>query len=325
MLPFAASVFLFFAIATGAIALFWPGQMGRSKSDQRIRGLRAAPNAEGGEEAMLPSLRRSRSAIPTLGRLLRDSPWADSVALQLQQANVQLRVGEYLLVRVFLGVLLFFVVVFIARFHPVGIVLGLVGAVAGYAMPPLYLKFLRRRRVSKIEKQLVEFAPMLASSLRSGFAIQQGMELAGRQMAPPLADELALVLNDMNLGASMEAALLDLGKRVGSPDLDMLITAILVQRTSGGNLAEILDQAGETLRERERIRGDLNTLTAQQRLTGFILSIYPVAIGLLLLAIMPSLWSQLFTDNDGRVFLGIALGLQVIGFLAMRRVMNIEV
>src|SRR3989304_6684690 len=166
MLPFAASVFLFFAIATGAIALFWPGQMGRSKSDQRIRGLRAAPNAEGGEEAMLPSLRRSRSAIPTLGRLLRDSPWADSAALQLEQANVQLRVGEYLLVRVFLGLLLFFVVVFIARFHPVGIVLGLVGAVAGYAMPPLYLKLLRRRRVCKIEKRLVEFRPMLASSPR---------------------------------------------------------------------------------------------------------------------------------------------------------------
>ena len=123
----------------------------------------------------------------------------------------------------------------------------------------------------------------------------------------------------------MEEALLKMGERVDSVDLDMMITAVLVQRGSGGNLSEILESAAETLRERERIRGDLQTLTASARLTGLILSIYPVALGLLFLALMPSTWSVLFTETLGRVFLGVALGLQLIGFLVMQRVMKVEI
>ena len=189
---------------------------------------------------------------------------------------------------------------------------------------PFYLQLLRRRRLAKIENQLVEFLPMLASSLRSGFAFQQGMELAAQQLEPPLADELMILLNDTNLGATMEEALLQMGERVGSTDLDMMITAFLVQRSTGGNLSEILDRAAETLRERERVRADLQTLTASARLTGLILSIYPVAIGLLLLLIMPSLWGVMFSETIGRIFLGVALGLQGLGFLVMRRVMKFE-
>ena len=123
----------------------------------------------------------------------------------------------------------------------------------------------------------------------------------------------------------MEEALLKMGERVESTDLDMMITAVLVQRDSGGNLSEILETAAETLRERERIRGDIQTLTASQRLTGLILSAYPIAIGLLLLFIMPSLWSVMFTETLGRILLGFALGLQFIGYLVMQRVMRIEI
>lgn len=123
----------------------------------------------------------------------------------------------------------------------------------------------------------------------------------------------------------MDAALLDFGRRVGSTSLDMMITAILVQRSTGGNLSEILDTAAETLRERERIRGDLQTLTASQRLTGIILSLYPIAVGLVLLALLPSQWMVLFTETAGQILLGVALTLNLIGYFAMRRVMNIEI
>ena len=123
----------------------------------------------------------------------------------------------------------------------------------------------------------------------------------------------------------MEEALLKMGERVESTDLDMMITAVLVQRDSGGNLSEILETAAKTLRERERIRGDIKTLTASARLTGLILSSYPVGIGLLMLVIMPSLGSVMFTETLGRVLLGVALGLQFIGFLVMQRVMKVEI
>ncbi len=323
MVTLMASLFVFLALATGSIILVAPGSR-RTASDERLRALRPTGGGEADHSAAA-TFRRPRSSIPTLQRLLSDSSWADKVAIELQQANVQLRVGEYLLVRVLLGALAAFLVVIFSSLHPIGVVLGVLAGVVAFMLPASYIRMARRRRVAKIEKQLIELSPMLASSLRSGFALQQGLELAQQQLGPPLADELGLLLHDINLGASMEGALQDFGERIGSTDLDMLITAILVQRATGGNLSEIFDQTAETLREREQIRGELNTLTAQQRLTGWVLSIYPTGIGLVLLALVPSIWSKLFTETAGLVLLGIAVGLQLLGVFFMRRLMDIKI
>ncbi|MCH7699229.1 MAG: type II secretion system F family protein [Chloroflexi bacterium] len=323
MLAFATSAFMFLAIAAGAVAVFGPRQFGLSRSDDRIRGLGVGEPEAAGSSAS-PMFKRTRSSIPTLRRLLNDSAWAELTANSLQQANVHLRVGEYLLLRFLLSTVAFMLIALLTRFHPLGVLFGIFGAIGVYMLGPFYLRLLRNRRLAKIENQLVEFLPMLASSLRSGFAFQQGVELAAQQLDPPLADELTLMLNDANLGATMEEAMLQMGKRVGSTDLDMMITAVLVQRGTGGNLSEILERASETLRERESVRGDIQSLTASQRLTGLILSIYPVAIGLLLLSIMPSLWVVMFTETLGQIFLAVALGLQGLGFLVMQRVMKVD-
>lgn len=323
MLAFAASGFLFLTIAIGAMALFGPARFGRRGSEDRILGL----TRQEGEAATSAdaTLKRPHSSIPTLGRLLNESEWAESAAKDLAQANIHLRVGEYLLLRMGVGIAAFFVIGLVSQFHIMGVLVGVVIGGALYLAAPPLLHMLRQRRLAKIEKQLVEFLPMLGSSLRAGFAFQQGVELAARQLEAPLGDELALLLNDTNLGSTMEEALLQMGERIGSTDVDMMITAVLVQRSSGGNLAEILESAAETLTERERIRGDIQTLTASQRLTGLILSLYPMAIGLLLLVIMPSLWGVMFTETLGQIFLGIAVGLQFIGFLVMRRVTQIQI
>jgi len=324
MLSFVTAGFLFLTIALAALAVFGPVNLGWRRSEERLLGLRgqtAAATPDQGDAAF----KRAHSSIPTLGRMLGESEWAAQAQQDLARANVQLRVGEYLLIRIGLGVLAFFILALITQFHVVGVIGGALAGAALYLLVPAFLHHLRSRRLKAIEKQLVELLPALSSSLRAGFAIQQGMELAAEQMGPPLADEPAILINDTNLGSTLDQALLDMGERVGSTDLDMIITAILVQRGSGGNLSEILDTAAHTLRERERIRGDINTLTASQRLTGMILSAYPMLVGLFLLAIMPSLWMDMFTDPLGRVFLGIALGLQFIGFLLMRRITQIEI
>ncbi len=323
MIAFAASAFLFLAIAFGAFAVFGPGRLSRRRSEERILGLTAGPAIA--HDSVGSTLKRSHSSIPTLSRLLNESEWATSAAHDLQQANVHLRVGEYLLIRLGVSVGMLIVVLSLSQFQFAGIVIGAIVALVAYIAAPPILHLLHRRRRAAIEEQLVEFLPGLASSLRSGFAFQQGVELAARQLESPLADELAILLNDTNLGSTMEEALIQMGERVDSVDLDMMITAVLVQRDSGGNLSEILETAAETLRERDRIRGDIRTLTASQRLTGLILSMYPLAIGLLLLVIMPSMWSVMFTETIGRVLLGVALSLQFIGFLVMQRVMKIEI
>lgn len=320
-----ASGFLFLALVTGAVALLAPMGPSQRPLDQRVRALRSGGGQHDRVQNAAPVMRRSRSALPRLGPLLADSRWAEAMATELRQANFQLRVGEYLLGRLLLALLFLIVPVLLLRSHPIALAVAPAAGVIGYLLPAVYVRSARRRRIARIERQLIEFLPALASSLRSGFALQHGIEAAAHQLGPPLAGELLALLNDVNLGATMEVALRDLGRRVSSKDLEMVITAIVVQRTTGGNLAEVLDQAAETLRERERIRGDLQTFTAQQRLTGTILSVYPLAVGLLLLALMPSIWSRLFTETAGQVQLAIAAGLQLVGFLAMRRVLNIEI
>jgi len=325
MLSIVTAGFLFLTIALAALAFFGPVNLGWRRSEERLLGLRrgsGAPTAPAQGDA---AFKRGRSSNPTLGRLLSDSEWASRAEQDLARANVQLRVGEYLLIRIGLGVVVFFIISLITQFHIVGVIGGALAAVALYMLVPAFLHQLRNRRLKAIEKQLVELLPALSSSLRAGFAIQQGMELAAEQLGPPLADELALLINDTNLGSTLDQALLDMGERVGSTDLDMIITAILVQRSSGGNLSEIMDTTAHTLRERERIRGEIQTLTASQRFAGAILSVYPAAVGLLLLALVPSIWLDMFTDTLGQILLGIALGLQLIGFLLIRRVTQIEI
>jgi tight adherence protein B len=325
MTAFAASLFLFLAITSAALVLFRPSRQ-RALASARLREL-----TEQDEPGKLASsvagadLRRTRSSIPTLRRLLTGTSWATDLEVRLRRADLNLRVGEFVLLRALVAMVLFFLTVAISRFQPIGFFIGILVGAVGLWLPSVYVNLLIQRRRNKLERQLVDLVPMLSSSLRGGFAFQQAMDVASRQIGPPMSDELSMVIHDVNLGSTMQAALQDLGSRVDSTDLDMLITAILVQRTTGGNIAEVLDKTAETMSERERIRGEVRTLTAQQRLTGLILSVYPLAIGLLLLAIMPSLWSKLFTETAGQVMLGIALVLQVIGFIAIRRALRVDI
>lgn len=323
MIAIAASLSVFMALLAASVAVFGPRWGRRTKLELRVRSLQRDDGFDG--RAGLASVQLpDRSSIARLMGLLSDSAWGQATSRELRQADVPLRVGELLLARLLLVVLFFAGPVLLLGFQPLGLLAGLVSGALGYVAFGLSLGVLRRRRSAKLEKQLVEFLPLLASSLRAGFGLPHGFEAAARQLGPPLAEELALVLNDVSLGAAMHKALEDLGRRVGNPDLDIIITAILVQRTTGGNLAEVLDKASETLLERERVRGELQMMTAQQRLTGTILSVYPIVVGLALLAIMPGMWSRLFTEPVGQIQLAIAVGLQVLGFVAIRRVLKID-
>ena len=317
-----AAAFVFLALGTaGVLLLTQPRSKGQS-SDERVRALGASEPVELAVPAL--ATRPFRSSMPALRRWIEESSWAERAATDLRRANIKLRVAEYLLVRVLVGATLAAIPFMVAP-NVVGIILAGLAGIVGFFVPAFYLRRARGKRVARIEQQLIEFLPALASSLRSGFAFTPAVESAAQQMSAPLGDELAILLNDMSLGADSPTALRELGERVGSRDLDMLITALQVQRTTGGNLPEILDATAAALRDRERIRGDVQTFTAQQRMTGLILSVYPVAVGLLLLAIMPSVWSKLFTEPVGQIQLGVALVLQIVGFLAIQRSLKIDV
>jgi tight adherence protein B len=276
------------------------------------------------------ALRRTElSSVSFIAELLSGKEWADSVARDLERADVKLRVGEYLTIRIAMGLAFLAIVLLLMGSSGIALVVGLGLALVGYMLPRFYLSRRVDSRLSKFNDQLVEALGLVSSSLRSGFGLLQSLDLAAEQLDPPLATEFKQTINDVNVGASFEEALLALNDRVRSNDLDIVVTAILIQRTVGGNLAEVLDTVAHTMRDRARIKGEIRTLTAQQRMSGYIVGGLPVAIiGILTLfgALMgKSYVESLFTTNAGRLALVAAGVLEGVGILLIRRILKIEV
>jgi tight adherence protein B len=179
--------------------------------------------------------------------------------------------------------------------------------------------------LNKLENQLEETLTLTSNSLKAGFGLLQSLDLAAQQLEPPIAAELKRTLHDINVGSSTEDALLALDDRAGSYDLDIVITAILIQRSVGGNLAEILQTVAHTMRERARIRGHIRAVTSQQRMTGYILGVLPIAIMGILFLIANDYMMPLFTTIAGQVLLVGAGIMEFLGILLIRKILAIEV
>jgi tight adherence protein B len=199
------------------------------------------------------------------------------------------------------------------------------GAFIGYWMTGFWLKRRINKRRQKLESQLGDLLQMLASGLKAGFGLVQALESASPQVKAPMPIELKRALRDTAMGASIEHSLSALNDRVGSPDFDIVITAILIQRGVGGNLGEILENVAHTMRERERIRGEIRTLTSQQRMTGYVVGAIPVGLLGIFFIISPEFVGLLFTNSLGHIMLGIAVGLEMLGFFTIKKIVDIEV
>jgi tight adherence protein B len=239
----------------------------------------------------------------------------------LERAGLTLTAKEYLILRTGLGLALTFILLLLL---PIPL-LSLLGLPVGYFIVGSWVQRRITSRRKRLEAQLVELLQMMASGLRAGFGLIQAMEGSAEQLPEPLSLEVRRTLRDISIGSSVEDALEGLNKRVGSSDFDIVITAILIQRAVGGNLAEILDNVAHTMRERERIRGEIRTLTSQQRMTGFVIGGIPIGLGLIFALIAPDFVGLLFTDPLGRMMLGAAIVMETLGFLVIRKIVNIEV
>ncbi len=278
-----------------------------------------APQQEG------PVLRkRSYSGLPILSTFIGQFRGSEQVAVHLEKAGVPLRVGEYYMLR-YMAALLFFALPFVFSRGMFTVLLGLGAAVLGYALPAIWVGSKKSARTKKINAQMVEMLGMVANSLKSGYGLMQSFEFAGNQLDPPLATEVQRMIRDANLGMSAEDALQAMGERIDSADLDMVLTAIAIQRTVGGNLAEILESVAFTMRERERIRGEIATLTSQQRMTGIVIGGLPIGMGLLFMLINPDYMGLLFTTTAGQVMLVLAVVLEFMGVMSMKKILAIEI
>ena len=211
----------------------------------------------------------------------------------------------------------------------VGGLFGFILAVAlgflGYMLPRLYMGRAIGKRLSHLNEQLPDALSMLANSLKAGFGLMQSLELASRELAHPLATEIRHMLQDINIGMQTDEALMHLSKRSGSADLDIVVTAMLIQQSTGGNLAEILETVGHTMRERIRIRGEIKTLTTQGMLSGFIVAGLPIAIAAAISVLNPGYLQPLYGTLMGQVMLGGAAVLETFGVIVIKKILAIEV
>jgi len=267
--------------------------------------------------------RRSRDDIDpfaTLSSDVEDKRRAVRISRDLARANLKLHVSEYYYIR--FGLALFLGAVLWLFRDPLS---GVFGIVIGYFLPRIWVGRRISGRLGAFNKQLADTITLLSNSLRAGSSFLQSIELVSREGNPPMAEEMGRVVREVNLGLGMEEALNNLVRRIKSEDLDLMVTAISIQQQVGGNLAEILDTIAFTIRERVRIKGEINTLTAQGRYSGYLVAMLPIGLAFVLNIINPAFMQPLFTQLIGRILLGVGIVLMAIGFFAIQKITNIKV
>ncbi|MEA5078590.1 MAG: type II secretion system F family protein [Anaerolineaceae bacterium] len=263
-----------------------------------------------------------------LTKRVEKSSYGDRIARDLARADLKFKPGEYVALMVIssfaVGVLGFFI-------GQNSWLLGAAGVVFGPFLPGMYVKNQQSKRLIKFNDQLADMLSLMVNSLRAGFSTLQAMEAVSKELPSPICDEFRRVVQEIQLGVTTEQALDNLLRRIPSDDLDLVITAMNVQREVGGNLAEILETISHTIRDRVRLKGEIRVLTSQMMYSGKFLSILPIALSLLLYVLNKSYIMVLVDPKAnqplpcGYIAIGGAVVLIVVGYIVMQKMATIEV
>jgi len=303
-----------------------------ARLERYASGRSETTKAAGG--ASLGDLISQSAAISQLNKAVEGRDFGATISRDLARADLKLKVSEYLFIwgAAIVGIPIF---MFFAGFALPALqnpIILLVGAVLGFILPRWYVKRRQGKRINQFNKQLPDTITLIANALRAGSSFLQAIELVVREARPPISTEFARVIREVNLGLPFEAALENLVRRVRSDDLELMVTAISIQYTVGGNLAEILDSIAYTIRERVRIKGEIRTLTAQQRMSGYVVALLPIALVGFLTVIAPNFMAPMLDAEvniggipTGMILIGIGGVMMFIGFMFIRKIVDIEV
>jgi tight adherence protein B len=261
------------------------------------------------------------SDLPLVNALLSRIKLAADIDTLIKQSNSNWTVGRVLFGSIVIAVVAGALGGLYMHSPSIGLALGLVAGTAPY----ISLRVKRNARLRSFETILPEAIDLLARALRAGHALTAAIEMVAREIANPVGTEFRRVFEEQNFGLPMREALLNLARRVPVADLQFLITAMLVQKETGGNLAEVLDKTGAVIRERSRLLGQLRIYTAQGRLTGWILGLLPLIVFLLMSFLNPGYSRTLIDDPLGRKAIWIGLGLMAVGIWLIRKIVDIKV
>lgn len=259
--------------------------------------------------------------VTVMGKYLGLLKWSQLIEHKLTQGALPIRGVEFIVICVGTGMVGAFVFFLLAA----QIILTLIGGMVGFCIPFLILKMKIDQRKQAFNDQLGDTMVLIANALRTGYSFMQAVDMVSREMPRPIGEDFARVLKELNLGVTTETALTNMAKRVNSEDLDLVITAVLIQRQVGGNLAVVLDSIANTIRERIKIKGQIRTLTAQGKISGIIIGLLPIVIGGVIYVINPEYINVLVIHPMGKAMLIAGAMSQFIGMMVIRKIINIDI
>ncbi len=244
-----------------------------------------------------------------------------TLAEHLARADLKLRASEFVMIQV--GLMVLGAALSLWRFG-FGVQFVIAG-VAAYLIPMRYVRYRQGRRLRAFNRRLPDTLSLLSNALKAGLSLPQALEAVARNTVPPISDELSRVIREMTVGSATSQALANMVRRVGSEDLDLIVTAINIQSSVGGNLARILDSISHTIRQRVQVKGQISALTAQARASGWVITLMPFIVAGILDIITPSYFRVMFTETRGRILLVLALMSIAAGNFFVRRITNFRV
>jgi tight adherence protein B len=316
----AALIFLAVAFGTLSLALLVDILQERSRRRDAMRQLRAFTNTAQGEGPGL--LRGMDGQVPDwLVPIASRVPALEDAKLMLEQAGSSMSLARFLVISVGLSLALGLgILVLTLSWIP-----GIAAAAFGAALPYMVFRYKRNSRFYKFEEQLPEAIDMLGRAIRAGHPLSSGLKMVADEASEPVASEFRRTHEEHRFGLAFEDAMLAMADRVKIVDVRILVTAILIQREVGGNLAEILDNLSQVIRARFTIRRQLRVYTAQGRFSGYVLAALPICVGAAVYSLNPPYIMLLFTDPLGKLMVFVAIVFQLIGFLWIRKIVNIEI
>jgi tight adherence protein B len=315
---------VFVAVAFGAIAVALVFEfLGERKRQKNLvgqlqkfeKGLMQVSTESGG------LLRRAVRESQFMQDLTATVPTLGDLQLTIQQAGSTMTVGSFLMLIVGMGVGGGLATLLLS-----GRVLVAIPVAFLFAwLPYLWIRRRRKRRLYAFESELPEAIDLLGRAIRAGHPLSSGMKMVADESGEPIAGEFRRTFEENRFGVPFDDAIQEMSDRVDIVDVRILVTAILIQREVGGNLAEVLDNLASVIRARFTIRRQLRVFTAQGRMSGYVLALLPIVVGTIIYLMNPEYGSRMFTHPMGRLMLGIAFVMQIIGFLWIRKIINIDI
>ena len=316
---------VFLAVGLGVVSLAFLGESLREVRRRRDfrRQLEAVTGKDevAGDGGLTTTILRERDNDTGFNSVLTALPQFRDLKLLLEQADLAWTPGTFVMISFGLAAALSASAFILSqRLVPTAL-----AGVAGFVFPYMYVRRLRTRRIRRFEEQFPEAIDLLGRSIRAGHAFPTGLKVVSEESPDPMGMEFRQIFDEQKFGLPLEESLLGLADRVNLVDVRIFITAILIQREVGGNLAEILDKIAYTIRERFTLQRQIRVYTAQGRLTGYILAALPILLGMAITALNPTYMEILFEDPMGKFLIALAAMLQFVGFLLIRRIIDIEI